>query len=133
MFDQTHNHHHHHDTGPRVINQTVTVTEKRAPTDESVTLLKEMEEKALAKLISVTRLDSNELKATWHVFRSYFDCQFNVIIRFALNGIGHEVRVSLSDVSSAEAVFIAVSTAIANKIAESMTVEIFKEHGRSFK
>lgn len=43
----------------RYVDRNVTINEHRAPTDESVKLLKEMEEKAEAKLIEAIRLDGN--------------------------------------------------------------------------
>jgi len=63
-----------------------TVTEKRAPTDDSVRLLMEMEDKALDKLVSITKLENNFFKATWHTFDDYMNGGLNIICRFELNG-----------------------------------------------
>ena len=51
--------------------QAVYVTEKRAPTDESVRLLKEMESAARAKVVESVRVERNGIKAVFQ--RSYDD------------------------------------------------------------
>lgn len=60
MFDRTieqqHVHHHEAPKGPTVINETRTVHEHRAPTDESVRLLAEFEEKARARIAQTVRV-----------------------------------------------------------------------------
>lgn len=60
MFDRTieqqHVHHHAAPKGPTVINETRTVHEHRAPTDESVRLLAEFEEKARARIAQTVRV-----------------------------------------------------------------------------
>lgn len=60
MFDRTieqqHVHHHAAQKAPTVINETRTVHEHRAPTDESIRLLAEFEEKARARIAQTVRV-----------------------------------------------------------------------------
>ena len=58
MFDTVHRHQHTHveNRGPSRID--VTVKEHRAPTDESVKLLRELEDKALQSILSTIKLES---------------------------------------------------------------------------
>lgn len=60
--------------------------EYRAPTDESVRLLMDMEEAARRKLMAVLRLDNNLFKATVHIFRAPLEGKNKITIRYQLNG-----------------------------------------------
>ena len=68
------------------------VTEKRAPTDESVRLLKEMEEKADGKRIASLRLPSNHLDGVVHFERDFASQKFVARAHFKVNG--HQLQVS---------------------------------------
>lgn len=88
MFDRT------------VINEGDThtyVTEKRAPTDESIRLLREMENKAKEEVIKSISLPSNEFSGVVHLMRDHLSCQTNVVVLFKLNGKDHKVPISLDD------------------------------------
>lgn len=64
----------------------VRMKEIKAPTDESVRLLNEMQQKAFANLISSVKLEDNLLKATMHRFydpMNPFD--HTVAVQFSLN------------------------------------------------
>lgn len=67
------------------ITENVNVTERRAPTDESVRLLMEMEKAAKDKILTSRRLDANHI--TGQFFREYdaCNCYDNFIFRFKLN------------------------------------------------
>ena len=73
------------------------VTEKRAPTDESVRLLREMESKAKEEVIKSISLPSNEFSGVVHLMRDYLSCQTKVVVLFKLNGKDHKVPISLDD------------------------------------
>ena len=80
----THNHTHH-------------VTEKRAPTDDSVRLLREMENSAKEEVLKSIRLPSNEFSGVAHLMRDYLSCSTNVAVLFKLNGKDHKVLISFDD------------------------------------
>lgn len=73
------------------------VTEKRAPTDESIRLLREMENKAKEEVIKSISLPSNEFSGVVHLMRDHLSCQTNVVVLFKLNGKDHKVPISLYD------------------------------------
>lgn len=63
-----------------------TVIEQRAPTDESVRLLKEMEEAARAKIVESLAIDTNEFKAVLHAEYLQADDRGLWVAIFDLNG-----------------------------------------------
>ena len=89
MFEQkyidrnvTHTHHH-----------TKHVTEKRAPTDESVRLLKELEDAAQNKVDRAVRLDFNGFKCVIQVYREMYlrdDIGWHILYDF--NGAQQKVK-----------------------------------------
>ena len=72
--------------GPSCIRQTT--TEVRAPTDESVALLHEFQEKALKDLVETYCFkNDNDVKGEIIVRKIPFsDCSFNVTLAFSING-----------------------------------------------
>ena len=62
------------------------VHEHRAPTDDSVSLLKELEREAASKVVSVNRLQDNVLKAEWTVIDNPMNFDLTVVCRMMLNG-----------------------------------------------
>lgn len=102
-----------------------TVTEHRAPTDKSVKLLREMEKAAEDKLISITRLDNNELKATWHVFDDHLSWGMKAVCRFELNGKEHRIDLSLDRYLKSDEIGRKVYKEVCDKIAELLTVDLF--------
>ena len=72
-------------------------TEKRAPTDESVRLLREMEDAARKQVVESMRLDSNAMTAVIHRHRSDFDLRTYFSIHYSLNGTKREVKTILDD------------------------------------
>jgi hypothetical protein len=71
----------------------VTVHEHRAPTDDSIRLAGEYEEKALRKVIASYKLDTNTVKGHSLIVRSAttFDT-FIIISRVKVNGTDYEIQ-----------------------------------------
>lgn len=87
MFNTIHNHAHSREYVP--YEKTVTVNEHRAPTDKSVELLNEFEEKARANIIDSVVIDTNELKAVAIAYQVNEALYFNktkFYTKFVLNG-----------------------------------------------
>lgn len=55
LFDK----HHYHNHGTQHHSHYTTVTENRAPTDESVSLLRDMEDKAIGNIVHRLKLEDN--------------------------------------------------------------------------
>lgn len=74
--------------------KTVTITEKRAPTDDSIKLLNEMQEKAKQNILTQITVDNNILKAHGIIFAGGYHSSSAVsasfktkwILKFSLNG-----------------------------------------------
>lgn len=81
MFDTYYQRRH---TGSSRVN--IKVDEKKAPTDESIRLLMEMEKKAFDNLIDRYYIDDNVLKGSVHVFRDIFNQRYKIVSQFKLNG-----------------------------------------------
>lgn len=65
--------------------QTITRHEHRAPTDESVRLLKEMQDKAQEAMILAFRTEANGFKLVTHVYPDHLRNVLNLRLRFTLN------------------------------------------------
>lgn len=88
LFKTTHIHNHKTEAVPYV--KEVKITEHRAPTDESVRLLNEMQEKAERNIIAQVRVDENHLKGTIIYFQeSLPDWKYRYALKFQLNGREH--------------------------------------------
>lgn len=84
LINSTHNH--RHVTNNYEGNKTINVTEKRAPTDESVRLLNEMEAKALQNIVHKIVIDENHLKGVVVFYKDEFMFNgFTLFIKFILN------------------------------------------------
>ena len=70
------------------------VSEKRAPTDESVRLLREMEKEALKKITKNIDLSNNQFSARLLVFEDLLNLNSKGKVLFSLNGKTHELNVS---------------------------------------
>lgn len=99
MFDynENHSHQHHHTDVTREITKKVTVHEHRAPTDASVKLLQEMEDKARDKFIGTFYCENNSLKCEWHVFKEPMTGDCRALADFQLNGTKHRLDVRLRE------------------------------------
>jgi len=107
---------------------TVHQHEHRAPTDQSVQLLKEMETAAQKKLISVTRLDDNMLKAEWHRFRTPASPCNWLAIRVKINGSEHTMEMELPwAVETEDAVGDFVYRQVADRLSAILTSTIVAE------
>lgn len=111
----------------------VTVTEHRAPTDESVKLLKEMQEKASAALIGAVHVNDTALDAVLQLEEDLASDAVLFRVVFSLNGTKMTVSGSMRsiDVTSAEVALDKIKSAIVGKLATeilrtSMTPEIIR-------
>ena len=110
-----------------------TVTINRAPTDKSVELLNEMQDKAIKNLIKSVNIKDNTMNGTVLYFMQRADWDgVDFIARFSFNGTEHELRghVRRLDLSDSHKYGTqAVARAIALKLCDLMIKEIFKEIG----
>lgn len=81
MFDRTIVH-----QAPGQIRAEINVTEKRAPTDESVRLLREMEAKAKAEVIKATAVNDNHFTGVIHTMFDALSYRTTVRLVYSMNG-----------------------------------------------
>lgn len=124
MFDKTvlavgggrTEHHHNHD---------VDVTVNRAPTDESVRLLKEMEAAAREKMYGRYETEGNALRARWFTERDDLNDKTRVRIQYQLNGKMSNLDLSEPREITPEQLRDAVLAAVSQHMATVLTHAIF--------
>ncbi len=72
-----------------------TVTEKRAPTDESVRLLGEMQKAAEDRLVCSISCQSTKFSFTAHVFDNHMEFEQRMRVRFSLGDSNYDLNVKL--------------------------------------
>ncbi len=97
----------------------------RAPTDESVKLLKEMEEKAEAKVIESVRLEGNGFECVIHTHRDCMSDQTVYRVVFALNGKRCTVEYAASRDKDPVAAAPEIAKLVSEKIAQEMLPPAF--------
>ena len=73
-----------YETVPSTIN--VDVTEKRAPTDESVKLLREMEQRAQEQVLKAISVNNTEVDGVLHMMRNPLSCTYTFRFLYQING-----------------------------------------------
>ena len=113
----------------------IDVTEKRAPTDESVRLLNEMQQKAFDNIVSCVQLDNNELKdITWWIYPDYASFTEKARVRFSLNGkIFDEIITLPCDRTKMEEVPKMILERVVEIIATKVTMKLFEKNLNTFK
>lgn len=117
--------------GPRSIHASVSETrnEHRAPTDESVRLLREMEQKALESVVGAFRIENNTLSVSWHVIQCNYEMDREAKCRFLLNGKSHEFTVALPEQRFRDVREIAqeIHRKVTEEVARVITADLFIE------
>lgn len=93
------------------------VIEKRAPTDDSVKLLKEMEEKAIDKVVATIRVSDTEVECVILVTRLEYAAQTQARVVFSLSGRQMREDVVLKDGATRSENLTMVRDAISRRIA----------------
>lgn len=124
MFDHIHHHEHRASTS-------VHVTEKRAPTDESVRLLAEMEAAAQARVKAAIRVTDTAFEGVVHISFDVLNDRNLVACTFSLNGKKLEARthfnVGSKEADNIEKLIDAVARVIACEILSGcMTRDLMK-------
>ena len=120
LFNHTH-HHSHHTTISH------TVTENRAPTDESVKLLREMERKAESEVVQAIPVKNNTLEGL--VIQKQFSpltVELQTTVSFQLNGQRYDVAVEESARLDEEGALRLLARALAEKITMELLAQMTK-------
>lgn len=114
--DMTHNHYHN-----------VNVTEKRAPTDESVRLLKELEKAAFDKMLGSFELPSNVVRSRVAVNQDPLRWKNQFYILTEINGKKYEMRVDVdSDRDRREQIDL-LYKGLSEQLAQIIMPDVFNE------
>lgn len=103
--------------------------EHRAPTDESVKLLREMEKAVARKTISVHRLTNNTIDAVWHLRDDPMGLELTGHCRFILNGKPIEFELPLERHYRNDDHARTIITAIIDRIAKEIATKLLIEGG----
>ena len=101
------------------------VHEHRAPTDQSVSLLKELEREAADKVLSVNRLQNNIVDAQWVIVDDKMCLELTAVCRMKVNGHDLQFSVELDRPWRRESARKIVE-AIAEKLAKYLVGEMLK-------
>jgi hypothetical protein len=104
----------------------VRVDEHRAPTDESVRLLKEMEEKAEARVLDRARVGNNVVEGSAVLFANPTGIDNTLVLLFRINGRDFQRRVSVPAswaLSSKEALLDKLTEAMASEVLLSLRLD----------
>jgi hypothetical protein len=105
--------------------QYVNVTEKRAPTDDSVRLLKEFRQAAEKDLVSSLKLENNLISATLHVYKDPLQWKEQYVVLTKINGKNFRIEVERDPYQKEtweEVVF--------NRVAEYIAAELLGKAGK---
>ena len=104
----------------------VTKTEKRAPTDESVRLLREMEDAAKGQVLAAVRVENTPVDGVLHVMRDTLSDVTHFACVFKVNGKRMEARFEDKHRGSRQYIAIGIRDAIAEAIANELTANVLK-------
>lgn len=90
MWD-THNHHHK----TEFVDRNISIVEQRAPTNESVALLKEMQEKVQADFIGSFPLPNNLFNATVNVYIEHLHRHAVFLVQYKINYETRKVKIEV--------------------------------------
>lgn len=106
-----------------------TVHENRAPTDQSVQLLREMEQKARDNILLAIRSDSNDFKYTASVYSDNHQFTHRLRVQFAINGHQHDIDFELPfqyrDMKGKDLI-LQVRDLVAKELANLITIDLLR-------
>lgn len=104
------------------VTRNVNVTEHRAPTDESVRLLKEMEQAADGKRIASMQMEGNSFNGVVEIYETLCDDMIHARAVFDING--HRMTATASEHSTIErsSLLASLHEKVANKIASEILI-----------
>lgn len=120
LFDVTRSTYERHDH-----THNTTVVEKRAPTDESVKLLREMERAAQDSVIKSIRVNNCEIDCVIHVHRDVLNHQHMIATIYKLNGSRRTVESRISVDKPRDEIARTIINDVAKDIAVSLLEEPF--------
>lgn len=112
---------------PSHITKTTTVHEHRAPTDDSVRLLKEMEQAAREKVVSSVRVENTKIDCVLHAMNDPFNCSTKVAAHIRINGHDIEVLADINEGATREQAALLMVDAVSKRIAVELLADPFRK------
>jgi hypothetical protein len=104
--------------GPTYV--TKTTTEYRAPTDESVRLLKEMEEKVHEKIINSISVRDCQVECQVIIEKDYMNRSNHYIVVYSMNGKKSKVKMMIDE----QSLMVDPTTIVAERLSEMLAKDI---------
>jgi len=127
-------HHHHTETKLVPFEKNVNIKEERAPTDLSIQLLNEFQEKAKENIIKSLRISDNTLNSIVVYYRSNIpENMLEVHVRFKLNGREYLIKTDVYnyDINKSKQAAGGIAKIVFETIAKEI-VKSFFEHNDDF-
>jgi hypothetical protein len=114
---------------PQTVHQYTHISEQRAPTDESVKLLKEFQEKAEAKVVASVAVESNTFNCVVHTWVEPMSDRTIARAIFDMNGHKMNVQEDISRMenSDKEKLILKLRDSVAVKIATEMLLPALRK------
>lgn len=126
MFDRT-----YVQKGPSHLSVNARITEKRAPTDESVRLLREMESAARSEVDRAIRLESNNFKAVLWVARDVMTDDTIFRVHFDWNGEACKAELAWPSRRGTQGLGDAIQAQIAKELAATVLHSLSRDFSAS--
>ena len=104
-------------TRTEYINKDVNVKEYKAPTDESVKLLNEMQEKTLANIIKQFSVQDNDFNFGVMSYKNPIRYTTEVLVKFTLNRKQYEVKTDVDEFKDRDGQIKDIYKAVCDKLA----------------
>lgn len=106
-------------SGPEFVTVNKTVKEYRAPTDESIKLLREMESKAKEQVIKAIAVVDNKFNCSIQMWQDSLSCSFDILVAFDLNGerLTAKHRIFMHEIKDTHEVVQELLKAVSDEIA----------------
>ena len=125
MFDR--HHYHRHET----THQT-TITENRAPTDESVRILRDMEDRAEKKVLAAVRVENTPVDMVIHKRDDFLNSDREYACIFKINGKQMRADYRARRETDRQTVAIGIRDAVAKEIANLICAQAMQEAFNKF-
>lgn len=104
-----------------------TTHEHRAPTDESIRLMREMETKAKDQVVKAVRVENSHIDTVIHTMRDTLTGDTLYAVIFKINGVQHRVDHRQSSWGNVEETIVKIRDAVAIKIANDVVSIAIKD------
>lgn len=112
--------------------RTLEIKEHRAPTDESVRILKELEQEAMNKIVAMGKVEDNIFNAKWYIFNDCMAWEDRCRCVFTMNGKEHDFEFKLPgkfEVSNSEEFVEYMKKEVLNKLTIIFLNDLWKKLG----